>query len=392
MKVNARKRGKYWQYYFEAAKIDGKRKRVIKGGFKTKKEALEAGTRAKAEYDISWQITKLPDISVHDFMCEWFEKKAKIQYKSATLRKYESIINNHINKDLGKFKLKSLTPIQLQDYINYKYLEEDYSKSHIAHLMSCLNLAFTYAILPCGYIKNNPMLYVKIPRKDQEETPKKIVSFQEIETILNYFSLKGLEEIKLVWEVGYYTGLRRSEVIALSWDDIDFKNNYINVTHTQSVGLKSKDILNSPKTVSSKRSILVVDSLMKKLKKWKKKQKENKLYYGEFYINNYVDEKGIINHENGNTYDFVFRKENGRALVSSDIGRSMKMIKKDLNLPIKFHDLRHTHATILIENGAPLKAIQARLGHSKLDTTFNIYLHSTPAMEKEIIDILENIK
>ena len=64
MKVNARKRGKYWQYYFEAAKIDGKRKRVIKGGFKTKKEALEAGTRAKAEYDISGQITKLPDISV----------------------------------------------------------------------------------------------------------------------------------------------------------------------------------------------------------------------------------------------------------------------------------------------------------------------------------------
>ena len=70
----------------------------------------------------------------------------------------------------------------------------------------------------------------------------------------------------------------------------------------------------------------------------------------------------------------------------------MKMIKKDLNLPIKFHDLRHTHATILIENGAPLKAVQARLGHSKLDTTFNIYLHSTPAMEKEIIDILENIR
>ena len=63
--------------------------------------------------------------------------------------------------------------------------------------MSCLNLAFTYAILPCGYIKNNPMLYVKIPRKDQEETPKKIVSFQEIETILNYFSLKGLEDTVL---------------------------------------------------------------------------------------------------------------------------------------------------------------------------------------------------
>ena len=69
----------------------------------------------------------------------------------------------------------------------------------------------------------------------------------------------------------------------------------------------------------------------------------------------------------------------------------MKMIKRDLDLDIKFHDLRHTNATMLIENGTSIKAVQARLGHSKLDTTFNIYLHNTKSMEKEIVNILENI-
>lgn len=67
----------------------------------------------------------------------------------------------------------------------------------------------------------------------------------------------------------------------------------------------------------------------------------------------------------------------------------MKMIKRDLD--IKFHDIRHTNATMLIENGASLKAVQSRLGHSRLDTTFNVYLHNTKSMEKEIVNILESM-
>lgn len=392
MKVSARKRGKYWQYYFEVAPIDGKRKQIVKSGFRTKKEALEAGTIAKVEYDNLGEVINPSNISVHDFMLEWFERKAKIEYKSSTLRKYESIIRNHINKDLGTLRLKSLNPMKLQDYINNKYFKENYSKSHISHLMSCLNLAFNYAIIPCGYLKDNPMLYVKMPRKSQNNVEKKIVSFEEFKSIINYFDSRDLPVLKLVWQVGYYTGLRRSEVIALSWEDINFKDKTITVKYTQSVGLKSKNILNSPKTLSSKRTILIGDTLIKELKKWRKKQKENKLFYGEYYLKNYIDDKDVINQSNGKLYDFIFTRENGKALVSPDIGTSMKIIKRDLNLNIKFHDLRHTHATILIEAGASMKAVQTRLGHTKLDTTFNIYLHNTRAMEEQIIKILENIK
>ncbi len=125
MDVNARKRGKYWEYYFEIAKIGGKRRRITKGGFKTKKEALEFGAQAKAEYDNIGVTFTASDISVQDFMCEWFEKKAKIEYKSATLRKYQSIIKHHISKDLGTFKLKTLTSLQLQEYIIQNILNKD---------------------------------------------------------------------------------------------------------------------------------------------------------------------------------------------------------------------------------------------------------------------------
>ncbi|MFR1850295.1 MAG: tyrosine-type recombinase/integrase [Clostridium sp.] len=393
MKVNARKRGKTWQYYFEVAPINGKRKQIVKSGFRTKKEALEAGHLAKLDYDNTGQVYKASDISVHDFIIEWFESKAKLEYKSATLRKYDSIIRNHINKDLGNLYLRSLTAMKLQEYINQKYLFENYSKSHVSHLMSCLNLAFNYAIIPCGYLKDNPMIYVKLPRKLQPDTQNKIVSTEEIKSIVDYFDSTNKLAIKLTWLLGYYTGLRRSEILALSWNDIDFKNRTLTVRYTQSVGLNSKNILNSPKTQSSKRTISICDIVIKELKLWRKNQKENRLYYGEYYINNYIDSKGFINRDNnGKFYDFIFTKENGIALVSSDIGRSIKLIKNHLNLDIKFHDLRHTHATILIQNGAPLKAVQSRLGHSKLDMTFNVYLHNTPDMEKELVNILENIK
>ena len=392
MEVNARKRGKYWEYYFEIAKIGAKRRRITKGGFKTKKEALEFGAQAKAEYDTMGVTFTASDISVQDFMYEWFEKKAKIEYKSATLRKYESIIKHHINKDLGTFKLKTLTPLQLQEYINTKYLKQGYSKPHISHLMSCLSVAFNYAIVPCNYIKQNPMVYVKIPRKQNTEIcEKKVITKQEFESIIDYFDKKNLQSIKLAWYLGYYTGLRRSEVIALSWKDINFSNKTLRVKFTQSVGLGSKNIINSPKTPTSKRTILIGYTLIKELKKWRKIQKKNRLLYGEYYINNYIDKDGVINNVSGEPYDFIFTNESGKALVTTNIGASMKMIKRDLDLDIKFHDLRHTNATMLIENGASLKAVQARLGHSRLDTTFNVYLHNTKSMEKEIVNILESM-
>ena len=179
--------------------------------------------------------------------------------------------------------------------------------------MSCLSVAFNYAIVPCNYIKQNPMIYVKIPRKQNAQIcEKKVITNQEFESIIDYFDKKNLQSIKLAWYLGYYTGLRRSEVIALSWKDINFSNKTLRVKFTQSVGLESKNIINSPKTPTSKRTILIGDKLIKELKKWRKIQKENRPLYGEYYINNYIDKDGVINNISGEPYDFIFTNENDK--------------------------------------------------------------------------------
>ena len=106
--VTARKRGSSWSYSFELARVDGKRRRKEKGGFRTKKEALEAGVKAKSEYDNSGQTFTPSEISVADYMDYWITNYVKINCSLNTLEAYEGIVKNHIKPKLGTYKLKSI--------------------------------------------------------------------------------------------------------------------------------------------------------------------------------------------------------------------------------------------------------------------------------------------
>ena len=117
-KLNTRKRGKTWQYQFEAAKVEGKRKQITKSGFKTQKEALEAGTIALAEYNNSGLHFEPSEISVSDYFDYWYENYVCLELKINTQKSYKNYIENHIKPSLGIYKLKALTPAQLQNFIN----------------------------------------------------------------------------------------------------------------------------------------------------------------------------------------------------------------------------------------------------------------------------------
>ena len=116
--VTARKRGSSWSYSFEMARINGKRKRKEKGGFRTKKEALEAGVKAKADYDNSGQTFTPSEISVADYMDYWLDNYVKVNCSLHTLEGYSNIIKNHIKPKIGSYKLKSVSPSVLQEFIN----------------------------------------------------------------------------------------------------------------------------------------------------------------------------------------------------------------------------------------------------------------------------------
>lgn len=153
-KVNVRDRNKNkpekkpnWEYRFEAAKVGGKRKHISKAGFRTKKEALEAGSAAIVEYNSGGSSVKPSDISLSDFLDQWMEQYVQVNLRHKTQASYQGIINNHLRPNLGHFRLFALSPSDLQGFAN-SLKKQGYSRRHVVNILSLLTNALNYAIEP----------------------------------------------------------------------------------------------------------------------------------------------------------------------------------------------------------------------------------------------------
>ena len=403
--INVRKRGKKWQYQFEAAKIEGKRKQITKSGFNTKKEALEAGTKALAEYNNSGQHFTASEISVSDYFDYWYENYVVLNLKPNTQSAYTNYINNHIKPNLGMYKLKALTPSVLQNFINSKMIN-GFSKSHLENLFCLLSGALKYAVEPCRFIQSSPMFYVKMPKYELStlEINRRCLSLEEFNKITERFPYGTIYYIPIM--IGYYTGLRIGEVLALTWDDIDLEKQTVTVNKNLFFDRKKKKwYFGTTKTATSNRTITIGNTLTKALKKHKIDQAKKRLQYGNLY---YFVYEGIEK-DNNKTYRPVYwiqsiaktpsilkqvplvcTKDDGEPVTINTLKYASRIINYSLKIPFNFHSLRHTHATILIENGAEIKAVQMRLGHADIKTTYNVYVHHTSKMANDSVDIFEN--
>ena len=267
--INVRKRGQKWQYQFEGARIEGKRKQITKSGFNTKKEALEAGVKALAEYNNSGIHFEPSEISVSDYFDYWFKNYVVLELKINTQHSYRNYIDNHIKPSFGFYKLKSLTPATLQEFINSKYIN-GFSKSHLTNLMGVLSGALKYAVHPCGFIKDSPMVYVKFPKYEHSKTDvnHKYITSEEFEKIIARFPYGSSFYMPII--IGYYTGFRIGETLGLTWEDIDLENRKISVNkilyYNEDTNLW---YLGSPKTPTSTRTIEIGQTLLGILKKYK---------------------------------------------------------------------------------------------------------------------------
>ncbi|MFL8712083.1 tyrosine-type recombinase/integrase [Clostridioides sp. GD02377] len=374
MKGGVRKRSNKWYYYFDLGIVDGKRKKVERVGGNTKKEAEKALREALNEYENSGIVFEESNISLSDYLDFWYKEYVLLNCKYNTQESYRINIEKHIKPKLGVYKVKALTPAILQSFINKKY-KENYSQNTLQVLKNILHRSLKSAVYPYKHIRENPMQYVSIPKtKTKTESNKvKTITLDEFNQILNIFPQDSFQRVVLL--IGFYTGMRRGEIIALTWDDIDLDNKTITVKHTL---IKKKNgifELSQPKTESSCRTIFTGDTLIRLLKEHKLHQKKMKLKYGEFYFDS----------------NWVCTKENGQQVNTHTLDTIVKQIRKALNNDFHFHCLRHTHATLLLENGANIKDIQNRLGHSQLSTTMDTYSHVTEKMKNETVDIFERI-
>ncbi|MCJ2470902.1 tyrosine-type recombinase/integrase [Enterococcus faecium] len=352
---------------------DGSRKKVEKVGGDTRPEAEAALRKVLSDIDETGQYFLGTDTRVKQYLDFWMEEYVKLNLKYNTYENYRFTIKNHINGYLGKKKLTDLSPALLQNFINAEF-KKGYSKKTMTITHSVLKNALNMAVYPWGLIKQNPMLYVKIPKYEARPTTKKdlkIISLEDFDHMLE-ITPEG-HPFYIPLNIGFYTGMRVGEVCGLTWDDVDFSNGTITV-EKQMVKNDGAWVYGTPKTSSSNRTIFIGQTLLAILKKHKKQQLENRMKYGKLYIDS----------------NAVCTKEDGELVTPSVVKWNTRRISNALSLSFNFHSLRHTHATLLLENGAKMKEISERLGHSRISITMDTYSHVTDKMRNETVDIMEN--
>ena len=186
--VNVRKRGNVYEYNFDVAKIEGKRKRISKSGFKTKAEALKQGTIAYNEYLNTGRKFVSNEMSYSDFLDYWIDNHCKINLKYHTIEAYSNIVKTHLKPNLGFYKLSQITKTTLQDFLNKIYIEKEYSKNFLNNIRKVLKCSFNYAT-DNEYVKVNSAANLKLPKYD--EPPKDVAHIFTTEEINTIKVMKG---------------------------------------------------------------------------------------------------------------------------------------------------------------------------------------------------------
>lgn len=350
-----------------------KRQRRSKS-FDRKKDAKEWMNELVHQKNSGYKINK-SEITVGDRLDKWLRKK-KITRRATTYDRYKYKVNSHLKPYFGDMLLQELEPIDIERYLDKKRtsgrrdgkeggLSESTLKKHCVILNTMLKAAVRMKL-----IKINPMDAVNKPKPKHYEA----LAMDEDESKL---LLKEAKDNDLMYNLIYtllLTGMRRSEVLGLEWDKIDFKEGYIDVSQSLLALSNGSTLEYELKSEKGKRKILMYNELASSLKKYKTKQNEFKLKYGPDYYDK---------------YDLVFCHPNGSPYHPNTYYKKFKkLIKKaGLNNEYNIHTLRHTFATLSFENDAKMKTVQKILGHTLLSTTSDIYTH--PEMEEQRDPILK---
>lgn len=345
MKIYKRKDGRY-QCNVTIKLIDGTTKR--KPFYHRDKNELKKIVK-KAEYQAEQYIDD-EGMSLGTFINEWFKMHQK-KIAATTAEGYRINIDKHIIPALGKYKLSQLRLFILQEFINKKSI--NYKPKTLKQMKSILSRCLDDAVRN-GNIQSNPCDYLEIPDTGYKF---KYTDYTEDDFSLLINCIKGTSnEIPVI--LAGVCGFRRGEILGLQWSDIDFDNNTISIKRTVVVANREIIVKDKAKTESSIRTISIPGNVMDFLKQ----------------------SRGI---------GFVVSDRQGNPLNGRTFSRHFRDVLKKHNLKlIRFHDLRHFHATLLLEMGIDIKLVSSRLGHSNTSTTQNIYQHATSKMDKIIADEL----
>lgn len=299
------------------------------------------------------------DLLFADFMEKWLSI-VKSSIAVPTYASYCQMVKNVIAPYFRERKilLEELTAKDIQDF--YLHELERVSASSVIHYHANIHKALKYAV-KLDIIPTNPADKVERPKKDRF-----VGSFYDAEEINKLFKVSKGTKLEIPILLGAFYGLRRSEAIGLMWDAIDFEHDTLTVRHTMtSCDLEGKRVLvasDTTKTKSSLRTLPLVPFVKERLLALREEQTENRRLCGRSYIKDYLG--------------YVCVNEMGDLIKPHYVTESFgKLLEANGLRSIRYHDLRHSCASLMLANGVPMKQIQDWLGHSDFSTTANIYAH-----------------
>ena len=350
-------------------------------------------------------------MSFADFLEHWIVNDCSATINEVTLINYRKKIKNLIIPYLGKYRINTIDRDKLQGLLITLH-DNGYSNNTISGVKGILTKCFNYAYYS-GYIVRMPAINLKIPRSENTSVPTRLsphvyLTKEQLTTIFDRFPQTHPSHLPLT--IGLHCGLRLGEAYALTWDDIDLTQKKITINKQiqwrqfkRTEEAKRAD--NGKKTdecgcwyfsstkYKSDRVIEMDEELFNLLSVEKENQDNARAYFGDRYTRYYSTErKEITNNPTEREIRFVFVREDGTYITPRTMQHTSRIIHHNLNIKdFDYHSLRHTHATVLLEKGAPLKYIQQRLGHKKIDVTVNVYQHLTEDLRKMGTDILNGM-
>ncbi len=366
--IRKRKDGR-WEGRYTAGFDPATGKQVFKNVLgKTQNEVKEKLKKALEESQ-KLDFTRTGKYTVSQWMEEWFENVCTIKVRPSSHQTYRGYIDHHITPYIGKTPIEKLSTMDLQklcrklmdkgrvERIESEKQPKGLSAKTVRNIIQIISSAMDFAVAQ-KIITENPCKAVELPKVEKQEM--QTIPAEQLQAFLTEAKASGVYEM---YYIELSTGLRRGELLGLKWQDIDFKNGIITVR--RQVARVNGEITEAPlKTKNSYRRVSISPQAIEVLKAQKAKTNS----------------------------EYVFPSPTGGPISPDSVNNMLKRVLARASIPkVRFHDLRHTFATIALQNGVDIKTVSSVLGHFSAGFTLDTYAHVTTAAQKEAAVTMGNV-
>jgi integrase len=329
---------------------------------KKQSEVLDKLERAKSDLRRGQLAGSNSNTTVKEYLEDWLENIHKPTIRLSTYLDYRKVLKNYLVPGFGKVKLKNLSPQLVQAFYTQK-INEGLAPKTVRNIHGVLHKALENAV-KWNLLPRNVCDAVAPPRLPHKE--QSVLTKGQAHTLLDEVIAHRLEALLAL---AVTTGLRQGELLALRWRDIDFESRSVQVKRQVGYFKGYGRIESEPKTEKGRRSVALSSFVLDILKHHKARQEEQQREVGSAWI-----EK-----------DLVFTNAQGDFYSASTLRKVFRRFLTSIGLPrLRFHDLRHSAATILLELNTHPKVVSEMLGHSDIRITLGLYSHVLPSMQEEV--------